>query len=132
MRLDQFTQHATEVGGQGQVAPLVELLLGKPWPVSEYFAAANVAAHDEHDVGMPVIGAAVAVLARRPAEFRHRDQHSIRHAIATAFLRPRMARGSIGPIATARTGEMLPCSGGSARFSQPSVVALYPRVPDSM
>jgi len=47
-----------------------------------------------------------------------------------------MVRGSTGPSATARTGDTLPAAlpveGGSARFIQPSSVALRPGVPDSM
>ena len=72
----------------------------------------------------------------------HRLQHLRRRGIAHVEVvqilhRDRVLRAAqrarqVGPRLTARTGESFPSAAGSARFSQPSLVAFRPGVPDSM
>ena len=75
--IDRFAQHAAEVCGYSEVAALVELGLVEAGPASVDLAAFDRAAHHEHHVGVAVVGAAVAVLPRGAAEFRHRDNDRI-------------------------------------------------------
>src|SRR5579859_1482115 len=63
MTIDAFAQHAAEICCQSQVAVLVELFVFEARPMSVDLATFNRAAEHEHDVGVSVVGAAVAVLA---------------------------------------------------------------------
>src|SRR5215210_6699610 len=58
VRSDEFPEHVAEVRRQRQVPALVELLLFEAWPLPVHLAALHAAAHDEHGVGMAVIGPA--------------------------------------------------------------------------
>src|ERR1035437_408029 len=68
---NQFVQDVAEVGGQRQVAALVELLFFEAGPEAIDPAAFDSAAHHEHAVGVPVIRAAIAVLPGGAPEFAH-------------------------------------------------------------
>src|SRR5439155_12877461 len=52
------------------------------WPAAIDFAASDRTSHYKHDVGVPVIGAAIAVLAGGASELRHRDHDCIFSEIA--------------------------------------------------
>src|SRR5579864_2846336 len=64
-----LAQHTAKIRGHCQVTSFVELRLFEPGPAAVYAASTDRAAHHKHDVGVAVVGAAVAVLARGSAEF---------------------------------------------------------------
>src|ERR1700682_3963646 len=80
--VDGFAEHLAKFGGNGQVAAFVEMLLLQSGPAAVHFAALDRAAQNKHDVGMTMVGAAVAVLARCASEFRHGDDHGVSGQIA--------------------------------------------------
>src|SRR5581483_7928734 len=82
----KLTENVAEVGGEGEVAAFVKLLGGEAGPLAIDPAAANLAAHGEHYVGMAVIGAAVAILVRRAAKLGHCDNDDIGHAITHVLI----------------------------------------------
>src|SRR5262245_1296884 len=79
---DNFAEHVAEIGRHGEVAPVVALFPGQPWPSAVDAAAAHVAADHEHGVAVAVIRAAIAVLTDGAAEFRHGEDNSLFHPIA--------------------------------------------------
>src|ERR1051326_8182715 len=62
---DDLAEDVAEIGRDREVAPVVALLDREAGPPPVHFSAANAAADDHHRVAVPVIGAAVAVLAHR-------------------------------------------------------------------
>src|SRR5207249_9508597 len=74
------------------VATLVEPLSPEPGPSAVDLAAANPTAEAEHRRGVPVIRPAVSVLGDRAAEFRHRQDDHVGHAVAEV-MRERGERG---------------------------------------
>ena len=72
-----FGEDLAKVGGDGKVATFVELLIGKAGPAAVDAAAANLPTEDEHDVAVPVVSAAGAVLAGSAAELRHGDDGDV-------------------------------------------------------
>ena len=93
---NQLGKYSTKIGHHLKIAPFLELLVGEAGSLSVNVATANSSAQHEHEVGMPVVGAPVAVFFSSAAEFRHRDNRDISHAIAH-ILRER--RQSIAKIA---------------------------------
>src|SRR5882672_12204012 len=79
---DDLAEDVAEVGRDGEVAAVVPPVDGKPGPLAVNVSAANAAANDHHRVAMSVVRAAVAVLAHRAAEFRHRQHDRVFHEIA--------------------------------------------------
>src|SRR6185503_1931192 len=79
---DDFREHRSEVRGQSEIAPLVQLLLLETRPLAVHSAATNVAADHEQRTSVTMVRSAVAVLARHPAKFRHRHDDDVVHAIA--------------------------------------------------
>ena len=77
MARNGLAQHAPEIGGEREVASFVELRWVEARPASVDPAAAHRSAEHEHDVGMPVVGAAIAVLAGGASELRHGDDHGV-------------------------------------------------------
>src|SRR5580698_11253647 len=71
MTRDSFANDLAEVCGEGQVAAFVELRLIEAGPASVDFPAFDRATEHEHDVGVTVVGAAIAVFAGGAAELRH-------------------------------------------------------------
>src|SRR5205085_11107166 len=71
MVIDGFAQHAAKVGSDSQVAAFPETVVVETRPLAIDLATFYRAAEDEHDVGVSVVGAAVAVFARGAARFRH-------------------------------------------------------------
>src|SRR5215831_15011232 len=63
-----LADHLTKIGGQGQVAALVELGGIESRPASVDSAALHRATQHEHYVSVSVVGAAIAVFARRAAK----------------------------------------------------------------
>src|SRR6516162_3924256 len=74
---DGFAKDSPKVRGQRQVSAFVKLRLVQSRPGSVNTATAYRAAEDEHDVGVAVIGSAVAVLAGRTPELGGCDQYRI-------------------------------------------------------
>ena len=94
----------TEVGGHGEVAPLVELLAREARPRPDHAPTFDGAAEDEHGRGVAVIGAAIAVLAHGAAKFRHGQDYHLVHAIAEV---PVQRGQALGELAEA-LGELSP------------------------
>src|SRR5271157_20465 len=65
---DGLAKHAPEVGREREVTSFVELRRVEAGPASVNAAAAHRSAQDEHDVGMPVVGTAIAVFAGGASE----------------------------------------------------------------
>src|SRR5215471_21471592 len=82
MRIDSFAQYLAEVCSYSQIAAFVEMLSREPRPAAIDSATLDRAAEHEHDVGVAVVGAAIAVLARGAPELRHADDHCVFAKIA--------------------------------------------------
>jgi hypothetical protein len=63
-----LTKHVAEVCRQREVATFIKLIASQSWPLSVHLTATNTIPDDEHRVRVTVIGAAIAVLAHRPAK----------------------------------------------------------------
>jgi len=83
---NNFAEDAAVVGGDGEVASLVELPVIHARPLGIDFPAFDVAAHYKHAVGVTVIGSAIPVLMGRSSEFRHADEYDVAHAIAHVLI----------------------------------------------
>ena len=79
---DHFAEHLAEIRGDRQVAAFVELLVVEAGPAAVDLAALHVAAEHKHGVGVAVVGAAGAVLARGAAELRHGDERDVLRVVA--------------------------------------------------
>ncbi len=87
---DQFAQHIAKIGGQVEIAALVELrIVGEAGPIAVDLAALHIAAHHKHHVRVAVIGSPIAVLAHGAAELGHRHNGDIFHAIAQVLIKRR-------------------------------------------
>src|SRR5262245_44391353 len=75
-------EYAAEVGREREVATFVELLLLQTWPFTVDLLALHVAADDEHRRRVTVVRPTIAILPRRAAELRHRENRDVRHAVA--------------------------------------------------
>src|SRR5262249_57946385 len=75
-------EERAEVGRNGEVAALEELMRREPGPASVGAAAPHAAAEHEHGGGVAVIGATIAVLGYGPAELGHRDHDDVRDFVA--------------------------------------------------
>jgi len=82
MACENFTAHGSKVGRQIEIAALIENFRGKAGPAAVNLAAAYARAEDEHDIGMAMIGAPVAILPCGAPELRHSQEHDIFHAVA--------------------------------------------------
>src|ERR1700736_2809884 len=82
MALEDRRQNRAEVGGDGEVAPLVELRRGETGPITVNPAAIDGAAQYPDDVAVAVIGAPVAVFAKGAAEFRQDDDDGVSPGLA--------------------------------------------------
>src|SRR5205814_4135654 len=78
-----------------EVASFVPLARGEPGPLAIHAAAVNPAADRDHRVAVPVIRPAVAVLADRAPELRHRQHDRVFHAIAKVAGKGRQAAGEV-------------------------------------
>jgi hypothetical protein len=77
-----LAEHLAEVGGDGKIAAFVELFGREAGPLAVHLAATHGSAQDEHDVGVTVIGAPGAVLARCAAELRHGNEDYVFSIVA--------------------------------------------------
>src|SRR5688572_29258262 len=82
MAAGDLREESPEVGGDGEIAPVEELLALESGPAAVDFATSNVAPEGEHGGGVAVVGAAVAVLEHRAAELRHGEDHDVAHTVA--------------------------------------------------
>src|SRR5207245_301137 len=62
-----------------QITILVELRGRQAWPPAVDLPASDSAAENKHDVGVAMVGAAVAVFANGAPEFRHGHQDYVPH-----------------------------------------------------
>ena len=90
-----FGEHVAEVGRHRKIGPFVSLSRGKPRPFAVDAAAVNAAADRHHGVAVPVVRAAMAVLADSPPELRHRQHDGVFHAIAEVDNQSRDAAAEI-------------------------------------
>src|SRR6202453_4101333 len=79
-------EDVAEVGGDGEVAILEELVGRERGPVAVDAAALDRAAHGEEAGAVAVVSAAVAVLMHGAAELAHGDDDDIGHAIAEVLV----------------------------------------------
>src|SRR5450755_67797 len=63
-----LAQYAPEIGGEREIASFVELRGVEAGPAPVNPAATHRSAKDEHDIGMPMVGAAIAVFTGRASE----------------------------------------------------------------
>ncbi len=85
-RRADFAEDVAEIGGDGEVAILEELVGRERGPVAVDFAALDRAAHGEEAGAVAVIGAAIAVLVHGAAELAHGDDDDIGHAVAEVLM----------------------------------------------
>jgi hypothetical protein len=62
MPVNDFTEHAPEIGSQREIAAFIELFLRKARPFAIDSSTLYRAADNEHYIGMPVVGATCPVL----------------------------------------------------------------------
>lgn len=79
---DDFAEDAAVVGGDGEIALLVELVCTHAGPARVHFSAFHRASHNEHAIGVAMVGAAVAIFVGRAAEFGHAYEDYVVHAVA--------------------------------------------------
>src|SRR5271166_2827768 len=72
-----FAQHTTEIRGERKVASFIKLRRVESRPASINVPAAHRSAENKHYVGMPVVGAASAILPGRAPKLRHGDHDCI-------------------------------------------------------
>ena len=89
MAIDDFAEHAAEIGGQREVASFVELFGRQVRASVHKLGPFHRTADHEHHVGVAMVGSAIAVLARGAAEFRHRDNDRARRRVAQGRSRTR-------------------------------------------
>ena len=77
MAFEDCCQHGAKVGGDGEIAPLVELRRSETGPITINPAAIDGAAQYPDDVAVAVIGAPVAVFPKGAAEFRQDDDDGV-------------------------------------------------------
>src|SRR5258708_28712237 len=83
MAAHDFGEYAAEVGGDGEVPPVVALFAREPGPAPVDLPAADVLSTDDHHgVAVAMVGAAVAVLGDGPSKLAHRQNDDVGHAIA--------------------------------------------------
>ena len=63
-----LAQHLAKIRGDGEIATFIQLSVRESWPAAVDLAALHLAAQHKHRVGVAVIGAAGAVLARGAAK----------------------------------------------------------------
>ena len=66
---ENYRQDGAKIGGDREIAPLVELRRGEARPVAVNAAAIDRASQQPDDIAVAVIRAAIAVLAHGAAEF---------------------------------------------------------------
>src|SRR5207248_4033201 len=82
MALEDGRQRGAKVGGDCEVAPLVELGRGETGPIAVNPAAIDLAAQYPHDIAVAVIGATIAVFPKGAAEFGHDDDDGVLPSLA--------------------------------------------------
>src|SRR5438067_1045357 len=120
-------EERAKVGGDREIAPLVETLARQTGPAAVDLAAPHAAAEQQHGRRVTVIGSAIAVLRDGSTELRHRQHDDVGHAIAEILgeggerrAEIAQARGELtllGALAHVR----VPTVGGSERDFEPAV-----------
>src|SRR5580700_1544820 len=77
-----FGKHIAKIRGQRQVAAFVKPILTEAGPTPIDLSAPYGTAEREHDGGVTMIRAAIAVLPRRAAKLGHAEHQHLGHAIA--------------------------------------------------
>ncbi len=89
MLVQDFADHRAEVRGEREVASFVELMIVQAGPFAVNLAALYIAAHEEHAIGVAVVGAAIAVFLCSAPEFAHGHENNILHAVAHILMKRR-------------------------------------------
>src|SRR4051812_9413756 len=97
-----FSEEVAEIGGDAQVAALVELLRREAGPAAVHLTTIHRPAHCEEAGAVAMVGAAVAVLPRGAAELAHRRAH--RAGPLAAHTRGNGAKSETGPRRGTRGG----------------------------
>src|SRR5215475_1209430 len=84
----EFAQHLAIVGCNSEIATFEELFFFEARPLPVHLAAVDRTADHDHKAAMSVIGSAVAVLFHRAAEFGHRYQDNVLHAVSHFLAEP--------------------------------------------
>src|SRR5215472_8826824 len=64
-------------------------MIREAWPVAVDLAAFDIAAHDEHTVGVAVVGSAIAIFLGGAAEFAQSDDDHVLHAVTHVLVKRR-------------------------------------------
>src|SRR6266850_7506205 len=79
---DDLAEDIPEIGRDREIAPFVPAIDREAGPLAVDVAAPDPAADDHHRVAVAVIRSAIAVLADRSPELRHRQDHGVFGPIA--------------------------------------------------
>src|SRR3954462_6297837 len=79
---NQFSEHIAKIRSDREVASFIKLFRLESWPSAINFSAAYGTAEHHHHISMTVIGATISVFFCGTAEFGHRHQDDIGHAIS--------------------------------------------------
>src|SRR6266849_5772649 len=90
-----FADHRAKVRCQREVASFVELMIVQAGPFAVNLAALYIAAHEEHAIGVAVVGAAIAVFLCSAPEFAHGHKNNILHAVAQVLVKRRKALAEV-------------------------------------
>src|SRR5437763_15749884 len=77
MARDDRRQHGTKIGRHSKIAAFVEHVRSEAGPLAVHPAALHGAAQYPGDIAVAVLGAAIAVLAHRAAEFGQHDNRRV-------------------------------------------------------
>ena len=77
MRPEDCRQRRAKVGGDCEIAPLIQVRCGEPRPLTVDAATLHRATCNPDDIAVAVIGAAIAVFVHRPAELGEHDDDGV-------------------------------------------------------
>src|SRR5688572_6695115 len=75
-------KYRAEVCREGEIPPLVKLLLLQARPLAVHLATLHVAADHEQRAGVSMIGAAISIFTRHAPELGHRQNQHVVHSVA--------------------------------------------------
>lgn len=82
-----FADDGTEIRGEREVAAFVELMIIQAGPFAVDLSAFDVAAHDEHAIGVAMVGATIPVFLGGTPEFTHGHKDDVFHAVAQVLMK---------------------------------------------
>ncbi len=87
-----FSEYIAEVGGQGEIAAFVKLIVFETGPAAVNFPTTHTVSQDKHRIRMTVVRAAISILAYRPAKLRHRQHNYVIHSLSQILVKRRDTR----------------------------------------